>query len=458
MPYRLQITIARMVLLAGVIVALAACAGRQPVATQAETLSLVPAPVAPWTTAAPVDDGPLSLDQALELAVAGNPGLAEIQARARALAAIPSQAGTLPDPVLSLNALSLPVDTFNLDQEPMTQLQVGISQALPFPGKLGLRQEAAEHEAVAAAEEINERRLTLIRDVRLVWWNLFYLDRALEIVARNQDLMRQFVDIAQVRYRVGEGLQQDVLLAQVELSRLLDQEIRLRGMRRTEEARLNALLNRPTVSPVSLPSSVPTELPKPVVEDTLYRLAEEHRPLLAVQQNRIEAADSRLALAQKDYYPDFRLGATYGFRQGSDPIRGDRADLASIMFSMNLPIFIGRKQDRAVDQRGAELLKQRYALQDARQQVREQVAAALADYRRTHEQVQLLKTGILPQARQTVDSMLAGYQTNKVDFLNLVRAQITLYNDEIQLWNVFSMANQSLARLTAAVGREAIYE
>lgn len=458
MPYRLKVTIARMVLLAGVAVALVACAGRQPVATQAEALLLVPTPVAPLTTAAPVDDGPLSLDQVLELAVADNPGLAEIQARARALAAIPSQAGTLPDPVLSLNALSLPVDTFNLDQEPMTQLQVGVSQALPFPGKLGLRQEAASHEAVAAAEEVNERRLTLIRDVKLVWWNLFYLDRALEIVARNQDLMRQFVDIAQVRYRVGEGLQQDVLLAQVELSRLLDQEIRLRGMRRTEEARLNALLNRPTDSSVSLPSSVPAELPEPVVEDTLYRLAEEHRPLLAVQQSRIEAADSRLALAQRDYYPDFRLGAVYGFRQGSDPIRGDRADLASIMFSMNLPIFIDRKQDRAVDQRGAELLKQRYALQDARQQVREQVASALADYRRTQEQVQLLKTGILPQARQTVDSMLAGYRTNKVDFLNLVRAQITLYNDEIQLWNVFSMANQSLARLTAAVGREAIYE
>jgi outer membrane protein TolC len=446
------------VLLAGVAVTLAACAGRKPLTTQAETILLVPAPVASLTTAAPVDDGPLSLDQALELAVADNPGLAEIQARARALAAIPSQAGTLPDPVLSLNALSLPVDTFNLDQEPMTQLQVGVSQALPFPGKLGLRQEAASHEAVAAAEEVNERHLTLIRDVKLVWWNLFYLDRALEIVARNQDLMRQFVDIAQVRYRVGEGLQQDVLLAQVELSRLLDQEIRLRGMRRTEEARLNALLNRPTDSPVSLPSSVPAELPEPVVEDTLYRLAEEHRPLLAVQQSRIEAAGSRLALAQKDYYPDFRLGAVYGFRQGSDPIRGDRADLASIMLSMNLPIFVGRKQDRAVDQRGAELLKQRYALQNARQQVREQVAAALADYRRTQEQVQLLKTGILPQARQTVDSMLAGYRTNKVDFLNLVRAQITLYNDEIQLWNVFSMANQSLARLTAAVGQEAIYE
>lgn len=456
MPYRLKISMARMVLLAGVVVALAACASRKPVATQAEGILL--APVAPLTTASPVDDGPLSLAKAVELAVADNPGFAEIQARARALAAIPSQEGTLPDPVLSFNALNLPVDTFNLDQEPMTQLQIGISQALPFPGKLGLRQEAAEHEAAAAAEEINERRLTLIRDVRLVWWNLFYLDRALEIVTRNQELMRQFVDIAQTRYRVGEGLQQDVLLAQVELSRLLDQEIRLRGMRHTEEARLNALLNRPTASPLSLPSSIPTELSKPVVEDTLYRLAEEHRPLLAVAQNRIESADSRLALAKKDYYPDFRLGAAYGFRQGSDPVRGERPDFASLMFSMNLPIFVGRKQDRAVDQRGAELLKQRYALQDARQQVREQVAAALADYRRTHEQIQLLKDGILPQARQTVDSMLAGYQANMVDFLNLVRAQITLYNDEIQLWNVFSMANQSLARLTAAVGREEIYE
>ena len=413
--------------------------------------ALVTAPVPAMT---PRSGGPLTLQQAVKLAVADNPGLAEIRARADALAAIPSQVGTLSDPVLSLNALNFPTDTFNFDQEPMTQVAIGLSQELPFPGKLGLREEAAGYEAEAVASDAEEKRLMLIRDVKLVWWNLFYLDRALEIVDRNQDLLRQFVEIASAKYEVGQGLQQDVLLAQVELSQLLDRAIRLTGMRRTEEARLNALLNRTTDVPIALPTSVATALSPSAPEESWFRLAEQDRPLLAAQKRRIDAADSRLELARKDYYPDFKVGAAYGFRGGSDPGGGSRSDFASLLFSMNLPVFTGRKQDRAVDQRHAEVLQRTYAMQDSREQVFKEISTALADYRRAREQFELLEGGTIPQAQQTVASMLAGYQTNQVDFLNLVRAQITLYNFEIQRWNVLSVANQSVAQIAAATGQE----
>lgn len=188
----------------------------------------------------------LSLQDAIKTALRDNPGLAEMRARAEAMAAIPSQVGSLPDPVISFNTLNLPVDTFDRSQEAMTQLQIGISQAFPFPGKLGLRRSAAEYEAAAAGNDVHEVRLLLIRDVKQTWWNLFYLDQALETVKRNQALMRQFVEIAQTKYRVGQGLQQEVLLAQVELSKLLDLEVQLTALRRTSEARLNALLNWPT--------------------------------------------------------------------------------------------------------------------------------------------------------------------------------------------------------------------
>ena len=399
----------------------------------------------------------LSLSDAVAIAVADNPGLAAMRARAEAMAAIPEQQGTLPDPVLSFNALNFPVDTFSRSQEGMTQLQIGLGQKFPFPGKLGLREDAASAEARAAGKEVEESRLWLVRNVRNRWWRLFYIDQALTIIDNNKELLRQFVEIAQTKYKVGKGLQQDVLLAQLELSKLLDQEIRLAGMRRNEEARLNALLNWPTERRLVLAPLPDERLPALRAETLLHRQAETSRPLLLAQKHRIDAARSRVELAKKDYYPDFNLGVAYGFRDGLNPDGSARADMASLRLSMNLPLYSGSKQDKAVDQRNSELLQQNYKLADTREQIFAQISQAVADYRRASEQVMLFKRGIIPQSRQTVDSMLAGYQVNKVDFLNLVRAQLTLYNYEIQYWLSFTSAHQALATLESVVGSDAIY-
>ncbi len=128
------------------------------------------------------------------------------------------------------------------------------------------------------------------------------------------------------------------------------------------------------------------------------------------------------------------------------------------MLSMNLPIHTSKRQDNRVDQRTSELNKTKYALSDAWGQVDAQITSGLADYDRAREQVALFREGIIPQASQTVASMRAGYQVNKVDFLNLVRAQITLFNFETQYWKALSEANQALAKLLAAVGKENINE
>ncbi|MGC1952903.1 MAG: TolC family protein [Gammaproteobacteria bacterium] len=402
----------------------------------------------------------LPLANAVSMALKDNPSLAELVARAEALGAVPPQAGTLPDPTLGFNALNLPTDTFALDQEPMTQLQIAISQAVPFPGKLGLKRQAADHEAGAAATRVNERRLELTAEVRGEWWQLFSLDRVLEIVARNQQLMRQFNEIAQAKYKVGKGLQQDVLLAQLELSRLLDRELKLQGQREATQAGLNALLNRPADSPVELPVKPPSEaLPVLPAESELLRQAEANRPLLAVQRQLIEAARAQLDLAEKDFYPDFKLGAGYGFRQGTDPLRGvERPDFFTVMFSVNVPIYFQTKQSKAVDQRTSELFERRFTLEDTLRSVQAAISRSLADYQATRERVLLFRTGIIPQARQTVASMLAGYQVNEVDFLNVINAEITLYNAEIDYWQALGEVKQALANLAAAVGREALYE
>jgi len=399
----------------------------------------------------------LMLRTALDIAMHDNPNLAQIKARSEAFAAIPSQVGSLPDPVISFNALNLPVNSFDLAQENMTQMQGGVSQDLPFFGKLGLREQTAIHQAEAASLDVTEARFRLLRDVKKTWWAHFYLDRALEIIIANQNLLRQFVEIAQTKYKVGEGLQQDVLLAQLELSKLLDAEIRLTGAIAKTKAQLNALLDQPANQRITIPKKMSEKLPTLQTESSLFTQAENYRALLASRRKSIQAAQSRLDLAKKDYFPDFKVGAYYGGR--ANTLSGQqRSDFLSVKLSMTVPIFAATKQRKAVDQRNSELLQQRYVLQDQWNNVRADISNAYSDYHQTKNQAILFKSGIIPQAQQTVASMLAGYQVNKVDFLNLVRSQITLYNYETLYWKALTEANQALAQLTAVVGKEEIYE
>ncbi len=397
---------------------------------------------------------PLTLDAALARALADNPALEAIEARARALAEVPEQVGTLPDPVASVNLLNLPLDSFSFTQEPMTQLQFGLSQTLPFPGTLALRGEVAERRAAGAGFELEERRLQLARDVEAVWWNLFYLDRVLDVIARNETLLRQFVEVAETRYIVGRGLQQDILLAQLELSRLDDRRLQLLSLRDSQVASLNALLDRPAGTEVELPATVEQALPELPPAPELVERALENRPLLAVEKEALAAAEAQVELARKSYFPEFRLGVAYGLRGGNNIDGSDRADLASIRFSMSLPLYAASRQERAVDQRNAERMASRHRYHDRRNAVAAEVSQALSDYRRAVEQVVLFRDTIIPQARQTVDAMMAGYQVGKVDFLNLVRSQTTLLDYESDYWRVFSRARQALARLEAAVGGE----
>lgn len=394
----------------------------------------------------------LDLDQAVSAALQGNPGLAEIDARAKALAQVPDQVGTLPDPTLSFGAISLPTDTFSLTQEAMTQMQVGIGLTLPFPGKLGLRKEAAGFEAKAANYDVTKAQQVLVRNVRSTWWNLFYLDRAIGIVKQNQNLFRGFIKIAEKKYETGQGLQSDVLLAQVELSKLLDIELSLEASRRSQNARLNALMGRTSALPVMLPNHVEESLPSQPDEAVLYKVALKNNPVLESLRSSIQAAGAKVALAEKDYYPDFKIGAAYGSRQGFNANGSPRADLASFTVSMNLPIFTDTKQDRALDQRKAEEMKSKFAFQDGVVQVDEQIDSALANLKASREKTSLYKSGIIPQASQTVAAMLSSYQVDKTDFLNLVRAQVTLYNYENEYWKALSSGWQAWAILQSEIG------
>jgi cobalt-zinc-cadmium efflux system outer membrane protein len=298
------------------------------------------------------------------------------------------------------------------------------------------------------------------RNVTIKWWQVAYMDRAIKTIHRNQVLLRQFITVARTKYETGKGLQQDVLLAQLELSKLLDQEIQLNAMRRTQAIALNVLMDRLPSIGIILPEKISTQMPSIIDEEALGVLAGNERARLKQMQAKVESAQARLKAAKRDYYPDFMVGMNYGDRSGSNPLPrgGGREDFASLMIGIKVPLYAKRKQARAVAQRNSEVDMSRHALRNEKGNVLAQVSIAVTDYQRAKEQFMLFESGIIPQAQQTVSSMLAGYQVNQVDFLNLVRSQITLFNYELQYWKALSEANQALARLQAAVGKEPIYE
>ena len=244
------------------------------------------------------------------------------------------------------------------------------------------------------------------------------------------------------------------------LSRLLDRELRLAGMRAQTEAALAALLDHAPGEPIRLPPEpenvVLPDVPAPA---ELVQTAVAGHPALAAENALAGAARARLDLSQRYDRPNFSVGAGYGYRRGDDPFRGgERSDFVSVMVNVTVPLYAESKQRRAIEQRSHEVSQREFSFRHALGSIQAAIAGHRADYEAARDQVSLLQTAIIPQAQQTVTSMLAAYQVNQVDFLNVLSSQIILYNSQVEYWEALGTAKAALAQLAAAAGMEALYE
>ncbi|MFQ5448524.1 MAG: TolC family protein, partial [Saprospiraceae bacterium] len=196
------------------------------------------------------------------------------------------------------------------------------------------------------------------------------------------------------------------------------------------------------------------KLSKSLAEFSLLNTyALQHHPIILALKSNIQSAQSSVELAEKDYYPDFTVSAAYGIRQGNNPLSGQsRSDLASVMLSMNLPIFTAQKQDKQLLQRKHEKNQLNYQLENARLKISSLLSSAYDNWHTRQQQLSLYENGLLAQAKQTTASMLAGYRVNKVDFLNLVRSQLSEFNNQIQYWRLYTQIAQLEADLSFALG------
>ena len=393
---------------------------------------------------------PLKLKDLIEEALNKNPEVLAAKSKWEVLRERPSQAGALKDPMLGFGIINLPTDTFSFRQEDMTMKEISVTQRVPYPGKRPLRSEMAEKEAEAAFSDYEEVKNRISRDVKTAYYNLFYIDKAIQVTEKNREVLKLLNQIAETKYSVGEGIHTDVFKAQVELSKMIDELIMLAQNKRSLKARINTLLHQPAFAPLGDPEDLSfTKFSGD--PEKLIQTAEVNRPSLQSMKRMIERNRAGLKMAQRDYYPDFEFKMAYG--QRDDGPQGRRADMITGMVAINLPLWHKTKQGKKVAESKKDIQSAQDQLAAATNEVRFMLSDKFSEVERAEKQIELLKTGIIPQATLSLDSAFASYRVNKVDFITTLDSLMTLFKYEIQYYRLLSEHWKNIAEIEAIVGQ-----
>ncbi|MBJ6727640.1 TolC family protein [Geomesophilobacter sediminis] len=391
-----------------------------------------------------------NLSRLEETAVANNPEVKSSEARWQMFRSRVAQAGTFDDPMLMLKIQNgLITDPLNFSKDSMTQKVVGISQQIPYFGKRKLREEVAAKEAESYRWLVEERKLELRRMVAETYYQIYFADRSLEIVKRNIRILDDFITLAETKYSVGQGAQQDVFKAQVERSKMLDMQISLEQQRKSLQATLNALLFRPSETPVGRIADFDLPAPPPAPA-ALRQTALENRPLLKSLQATVEKGEAGHKLAKKEFYPDFNV--SFEYMQRDRTAMGPSPDMYSLGVTFNLPVHRERREAMAAES-SSESNMALSELNTTKNQIDSGIADLLAQLERRRKLVDLYKNGIIPQAEQSLESATIGYRVNKVDFLTLLDSRVTLFNYEKEYYDSMADYQMKLAQLEALVGK-----
>jgi len=411
------------------------------------TLAAVLPLAAPAVEAPPAD----GLPKLVETALANNPELKASQARWEMFKNRVRQAGALDDPMVMFKLQSFLLRApFDAQRDTMTGRVVGVSQQLPFWGKRELKEEVAAKEAESYQWQVEERKLELARMVKESWYQLYLVERELAIVDKNLRIMDDFITLAETKYAVGQGAQQDVFKAQVERSRMLDLQITLEQRRRSLQATLNTLLFRPAETQVG---KIPDFEIKPISwsPEQLRALAEETRPAFkSLQALRAKGAAGH-RLAEKEFFPDFNVSLEYMQR---DPAMGEPGyDLYSAGLTFNLPLQRERRHAMAREATAESEMAQA-ELNTLVNGISLGIADTLAQLERREKLVALYQSGIIPQAEQALESATIGYRVGKVDFLTLLDSRLTLFTYEREYYESLAEHQMRKAQLEALVGKD----
>ncbi len=385
----------------------------------------------------------LVLPELIHELLARNPELVATRKQWEAATNRITQARALDDPTLSVTLFNVP-QTFNVTQ---TQNSIfGLSQNLPFPGKLALKGDVASRSAEMTEQAVRAKERELVARLKQVYYDLFLTHKAIQIHHEQVELLGQFVEITTAKFRTGKGSQADVLKAQVELSMLFQHLPVLEQRRETAEAMLNTLLDRDSSSPLGIPQE-PSQIPFDKTLDGLHRLALNDRPELKAAELAVQRNEQSRALAQRQYYPDFNVAF-----QRFQNFQAHDGFGAYVAMSIPFAFWTKPKYDAGVQEAAAAVSAARAQQHTLESLTRFQVKDLLARLRATDQVATLYRTTILPQAEQGLEAARVGYRAGKSGFLDLIETQRALRGFQLEYFKTLVDRQHRLAELEQVAG------
>ncbi len=370
---------------------------------------------------------PLTLMEAEDRALDMEPGQAAFEARAEALEEQSVAVGQLPDPKLRMGLANFPLESGGFSTEGMTQSQLGVRQSFP-PGKTrAVSTQQFQSLAAEMTENADARGRDVLTSVRTAWLETYYWERAHSIVSESRPFFSDLVTVTRSLYAVGSKDQQDVLRAELELSRLDDRLIDINKQRARARAALSEWVG--SESSRSIAENLPAWEQVPALE-VLHSELLTH-PALKAADARIDARGAGIDLAKEHYKPGWALDLGYGYRDGSLPTGSPRSDFVSLSVTVDLPLFRKNRQDRNL----AAALSERRAANESKDELLRRLASQLdAEYARWQNdsrRVALYERLILTQAEDQANASLLAYQSEAGDFADVMRGFIDNLNTRL---------------------------
>lgn len=359
-------------------------------------------------------------------------------------------AGQWKDPKLMLGAMNVPVDSFNFSQEPMTQIQAGLSQQFPKGKSLYYRSLSTEQDAKAVGYQMALVKLSVLKNVRLACLNLYFWQRSKQLVLAQKKVFRHLLKVTESLLSHSKAQQKDVIRAQLELNTLNDKLIEIDQRQRVAKATLARWVGDNFSNRTS-----PKKLPfwgKPPTIKQLYSRIRNH-PLLRRDKELIQSDTSSVHYAQEQFKPGFTAGVMYGYRQGKNMNGTGRSDFISANLSIDLPLFTKNRQSRLLKASENKLsATQENELTDYRS-LNEATKISYASWKAATKSSWLYQQHLVPEAILYAKSTKVAYENTETDFPTLARAYVRELNTKLMALKTSVTAAKSRVELLYLQGK-----
>lgn len=396
----------------------------------------------------PASQSVTPLDDLLSEAEHTNPQIEAALQAWKAAKQVPSQVSTLPDPQFQVQQFNVgsPRPFAGYTNSNFAYIGFGVSQDLPYPGKLKLKGEIATQDAALAKQQYESVRRAVLAGVKSAYFQLASLSKRLGILESDGQLLQQVERAADARYRSGIGNQQEVLQAQLEQTKLL-REITMHHLEVAKvQAQIKELLNRSQSSPDIETSELP-ESPLPYSFEDLLAATKAQNPQISASQEMIQRQKLEVDLAHKDFYPDFSLQYMW---QRTDPTQYRAYYM--LTFGVRVPIYRGRKQRPELAQAEADLSRSRSELDSQSQQVAAELRTEYDTAEQTADLLKIYRQGLLPQARAEFEAGMAAYQNNRQEFQALLASYLDVLHLDEQYWQTLADRETALTGIEELTG------